>query len=280
MIRNMLALEEARYDFTNGTMKKKDDRTVQEYKNEFLATLPPPPPPPPKSPDKPKQSVVTVNGRKVTVDQILNDINNRLNAKDPNRLVPQDKSTAASKYILASSSSQTPKVFANTTPASYVVASNSINRTSTSISVPTPTHILKGATYYNETKGSKDDKPAFTSNDFPISTDGVCPYCRSSDVVYIILQDDNEKEQFPDLLKWLFQEGKAVKRKKGFLFSNFNIDKNLLKSSLLYFVFGVLCVSLIVRFHCSFSINNRILIFMIIKSRKSNTIGGHIKILQ
>ena len=87
---------------------------------------------------------------------------------------------------------------------------------------PTPTHVFKGATYYNEEGKAVEQassKPAFTANDFPISKDGACPYCRSTDVVYIILQEEGaEADPLPDMLQKLNKMGKAVKRKKGAVF--------------------------------------------------------------
>lgn len=86
----------------------------------------------------------------------------------------------------------------------------------------TPTHILKGASYYDPQKqSSTKTKPAFTADDFPVSKNGACPYCLSEDVVYIILKEsDTSDEQLPDLLEKLRSQGKAEVRVKGLCFSH------------------------------------------------------------
>ena len=82
---------------------------------------------------------------------------------------------------------------------------------------PTPTHILKGATYYDSSKKENTEtKPAFTAADFPVSKNGACPYCHSTNVVYIILEEGDEYTELPEMLHRLHMEGKAVKMKRGF----------------------------------------------------------------
>ena len=81
-------------------------------------------------------------------------------------------------------------------------------------SIKTPTHILKLPSLYAEKEN--DNRPAFTAADFPVSSDGTCPYCKATNVVYIIIQDDDQKEEeLPPLLMRLLREGNAKKVKRG-----------------------------------------------------------------
>ena len=214
IIRNMLALEEARIDYINGEMKK--------YVHE-------------ESPDENKTSTNSIKEKVVAINPVVNDINHQLQKskyEDQIRLNSTPKHTYDESYKSFHFPAKS-EVFTNAGAAAYAIANRDNCKIPNSCTQPkkeekaqkpnkpnkpTPTHILKVATYYNDSNEVKTSKPAFTTHDFPISKNGVCPYCHSSDVVYIILQEDGDVDELPPLLERLHKEGKAVKRKKGFIF--------------------------------------------------------------
>uniref|UniRef100_A0A7M5WJM3 CCHC-type domain-containing protein n=1 Tax=Clytia hemisphaerica TaxID=252671 RepID=A0A7M5WJM3_9CNID len=68
----------------------------------------------------------------------------------------------------------------------------------------------------NEKAKKVPEKEKYDLEDFPVSTNGACPYCHSNNVVYIILKEsENEKRQLPDLLVRLVGDGKAEVNVKG-----------------------------------------------------------------
>ena len=52
-------------------------------------------------------------------------------------------------------------------------------------------------------------------NEFPVSSNGACPYCYSTNVVYIILSDNEDDDKLPELLSRLKRDGKAETHVKG-----------------------------------------------------------------
>lgn len=73
----------------------------------------------------------------------------------------------------------------------------------------------------------KKEKKHYTAADYPISDNGICPYCKSADVVYVIIEnsrDDSQEKDLPDILRKLLQHSFAYKMRKGlsglFLFLN------------------------------------------------------------
>ena len=72
-------------------------------------------------------------------------------------------------------------------------------------------------------EGSAGKQKPYTAADYPVSKDGTCPYCKSADVVYIIIDykndddDGNEKndEDLPKILKKLLDCHYAYKMPKG-----------------------------------------------------------------
>ena len=60
---------------------------------------------------------------------------------------------------------------------------------------------------------------------FPVSTNGACPYCRSTDVVYIVLKEKNDDKKLPDLLSRLEKDGYAEVHLKGLGILPFNTDR-------------------------------------------------------
>ena len=63
----------------------------------------------------------------------------------------------------------------------------------------------------------KTQKKSFTMADFPVSKDGACPYCRSTNVVYVIIKSEGDSDaDLPELLRTLLNQGKARKVPKGF----------------------------------------------------------------
>ena len=53
------------------------------------------------------------------------------------------------------------------------------------------------------------------TDEFPVSADGTCPYCRSNDVLYIILKETEDEKKLPDLLSRLEKDGYAEVNLKG-----------------------------------------------------------------
>lgn len=184
IIRTMLALEEARTDFIYGDMKAvkvtdQTDMTDSSTNDDIELSITNP------SADLPKTKVASNEG--VTIDVA--------NAVISNSVVDLTKTSP--------SLSPTQPDIVNASASARDVTSNS-----------EPAHILKGAQYYGGNTQGVSSKPAFTSADFPVSTTGLCPYCHSNNVVYIILQED-EKEELPELLEKLRKLGYATPMKKG-----------------------------------------------------------------
>ena len=259
IIRNMLALEEARTDFEQGEMRRKSNssspETVAISDSEKSTT------PKANSPDlsealeiveKPKVATVSpliatiaANQKKPskafaptlaflsdTKSTVLEIIENQASnpRKAPVNYPTKQENEAQQRYA---------KSVPNVKPYVYVPPAKLVQTPKATV-VPgkdrplpvgsaytakeatgkTPSHILKGATYYTgDQKNPEVNKPAFTAADFPISLDGICPYCKSADVVYVILQDDDMDDDLPDLLARLEKAGKALKMKKGLLCS-------------------------------------------------------------
>jgi len=255
IIRNMLALEEARTDFEQGEMRRKSNssspETVAISDSEKSTT------PKANSPDlsealeiveKPKVATVSpliatiaANQKKPskafaptlaflsdTKSTVLEIIENQASnpRKAPVNYPTKQENEAQQRYA---------KSVPNVKPYVYVPPAKLVQTPKATV-VPgkdrplpvgsaytakeatgkTPSHILKGATYYTgDQKNPEVNKPAFTAADFPISLDGICPYCKSADVVYVILQDDDMDDDLPDLLARLEKAGKALKMKKG-----------------------------------------------------------------
>ena len=89
--------------------------------------------------------------------------------------------------------------------------------------VPSSTKEGKEETTPVGREGSAGKQKPYTAEDYPVSKDGACPYCKSTDVVYIIIDykndddDGNEKsdEDLPEILKKLLDYHYAYKMPKG-----------------------------------------------------------------
>lgn len=68
---------------------------------------------------------------------------------------------------------------------------------------------------------SSKEKKHYTAEDYPVSKDGSCPYCKSTDVVYIIIdykEGNDDVEDLPEILKDLLDRNFAYKMPKGLLY--------------------------------------------------------------
>jgi len=79
---------------------------------------------------------------------------------------------------------------------------------------------------YDLEKGKSDDTRSNSTATkpnakFPVSKDGACPYCHSTNVVYILLNGEEDDNKLPDLLWRLKRDGKAESRVKGKPFMTF-----------------------------------------------------------
>ncbi|XP_057316902.1 uncharacterized protein LOC130657924 isoform X2 [Hydractinia symbiolongicarpus] len=184
IIRTMLALEEARTDFIYGDMKavEVNNQTDSSTNDDIELSITNP------STDLPKTNVANNNG-------VATDTTDVANAVVSDSVVDLTKTSP--------SLSPTQSDIVNASASARDVTLNS-----------EPAHILKGAQYYSGNTQGGSSQPAFTSADFPVSTTGLCPYCHSNNVVYIILQED-EKEELPELLEKLRKLGYATPMKKG-----------------------------------------------------------------
>ncbi|XP_065661348.1 uncharacterized protein LOC101239060 isoform X2 [Hydra vulgaris] len=185
-IRTMLALEEARNDYITGEMKVK---SVGAEENNTLMEQ-----------EESKNVKNVVAAANSLVDSAI----------ATNSLV-ESETVSCPSSSLTTAGSAARDMLTNAGAA----ARDILRRENKSKMVPikTPTHILKLPSLYiaKEVK-----KPAFTAADFPVSSDGACPYCKSTNVVYIIIQDDDLKEEeLPPLLTKLLREENAKKVKKG-----------------------------------------------------------------
>lgn len=68
-----------------------------------------------------------------------------------------------------------------------------------------------------DNKTEKPEKKTYTADDYPVSIDGICPYCKSAEVVYIIISNEEEKEDdnLPEILQKLLKINYAYKMPKG-----------------------------------------------------------------
>ena len=80
----------------------------------------------------------------------------------------------------------------------------------------------EGKTIPEGEESSESKQKPYTADDYPVSKDGACPYCKSSDVVYIIIdckeensEGDKEDEDLPDILRKLLSYHLAYKMPKG-----------------------------------------------------------------
>ena len=68
-----------------------------------------------------------------------------------------------------------------------------------------------------ESKTEKPKKKTYTADDYPVSIDGTCPYCKSAEVVYIVIsnEEENEDDNLPEILQKLLKINYAYKMPKG-----------------------------------------------------------------
>ena len=173
----MIALEEARIDFSHGEMKKKDN---QVELIDITADSP-------ENQDSKVSEKVHGNEKKPEqveqqTDSIKKQTDTQISTKDAtvqlyNKIKAFEKSRDKAKES-----------------ALTVIA----NKTSAAVS-------------------NKNQKKSFTMADFPVSKDGSCPYCRSTNVVYVIIKSEGDSDaDLPELLRTLLNQGKARKVPKGF----------------------------------------------------------------
>ena len=84
-------------------------------------------------------------------------------------------------------------------------------------------------------KSSQSKKKHYTAEDYPVSKDGTCPYCKSADVVYIIIsfkEEDDSNEDLPDILKKLLDYNFAYKLPRGLYLSFFCRDWHIIVAEL------------------------------------------------
>ena len=68
-----------------------------------------------------------------------------------------------------------------------------------------------------DSKTEKPEKKTYTADDYPVSIDGTCPYCKSAEVVYIVIsnEEENEDDNLPEILQKLLTINYAYKMPKG-----------------------------------------------------------------
>ncbi|XP_047132847.1 uncharacterized protein LOC101239060 isoform X1 [Hydra vulgaris] len=185
-IRTMLALEEARNDYITGEMKVK---SVGAEENNTLMEQ-----------EESKNVKNVAAATNLLVDTAI----------ATNSLVDSEIVSCPSSSLTTAGSAARDMLTNAGAAARDILRRENKSKT---VPIKTPTHILKLPSLYiaKEVK-----KPAFTAADFPVSSDGACPYCKSTNVVYIIIQDDDLKEEeLPPLLTKLLKEENAKKVKKG-----------------------------------------------------------------
>ena len=71
-----------------------------------------------------------------------------------------------------------------------------------------------------ESKTDKPEKKIYTADDYPVSIDGTCPYCKSAEVVYIVIsnEEENDDDNLPEILQKLLKINYAYKMPKGLYF--------------------------------------------------------------
>ena len=177
-IRTMIALEEARIDFSRGEMKKKDSQV--------------------------ELSEITADSSE---NQESKDSENvHANEKKPEHVEQQTNSIKKQTYTEQTSTKDATVQLYNKIKAFEKKRDKAKESALTVIANKTST-----------TVSNKTQKKSFTMADFPVSKDGACPYCRSTNVVYVIIKSEGDSDaDLPELLRTLLNQGKARKVPKGF----------------------------------------------------------------
>ncbi len=71
------------------------------------------------------------------------------------------------------------------------------------------------ATTTDKTNSAENEQKKYTTADFPVSKDGSCPYCRSAEVVYIVVSSESTNTKLPTILQKLLQFNFAYKMPRG-----------------------------------------------------------------
>ena len=121
-----------------------------------------------------------------------------------------DEASVSSTGASGTVTSPTPTITTSYTFSSATTAGTD------SVTFTVPASASTEATTTTVTATTTETKQKYSLEDFPVSKDGICPYCKSSDVLYIILMHENSKDDdLPPILKGLLQQGKAYKMPKG-----------------------------------------------------------------